>query len=224
MKRFIKSTAKVICLLSLSTVWATSCSTNSPEFAEELNILADTNQNNGLDTATFGGGCFWCTEAIFEMVDGVEEVKSGYSGGESINPTYKEVCSGFGGHAEVVQVVYDPTTISYVELLQIFWETHDPTTINQQGADKGMQYRSVIYYHNDNQKKEAEDLKNKLGDEHIWTDPIVTEISSYSSFFDAEKYHQDYYTDNKAQGYCQFVITPKVEKFKKVFADKLKQN
>ena len=177
----------------------------------------------GLETATFGSGCFWCTEAIFLNVNGVEQVVSGYSGGKVKNPTYKEVCSGLTGHAEVVQLLYDPKKISYDELLEIFWKTHDPTTLNRQGADEGTQYRSVIYYHNDEQKKLAESYKKKLDEAGAFNGPIVTEISPSSTFYKAEDYHQNYYNLNNNAPYCSFVIQPKLEKFKKVFKQKLKQ-
>lgn len=179
-------------------------------------------EKNNLTKATFGSGCFWCTEAIFENVNGVTDVVSGYSGGKVFNPTYEQVCSGTTGHAEVVQLTYDSVVVSYVELLEIFWKTHDPTTLNRQGADVGTQYRSVIFYHNDEQKEKAKYYKDKLNKEGIWNNPIVTEISQIENFFEAEKYHQNYYENNPNQGYCSFVITPKLEKFKKIFKDKLK--
>lgn len=179
-------------------------------------------EKNNLTKATFGSGCFWCTEAIFENVNGVTDVVSGYSGGKVFNPTYEQVCSGTTGHAEVVQLTYDSVVVSYDELLEIFWKTHDPTTLNRQGADVGTQYRSVIFYHNDEQKEKAKYYKEKLNKEGIWNNPIVTEISPIENFFEAEKYHQNYYENNPNQGYCSFVITPKLEKFKKIFKDKLK--
>jgi peptide-methionine (S)-S-oxide reductase len=172
--------------------------------------------------ATFGSGCFWCTEAVFELVKGVVKVESGYSGGSVPNPTYETVCSGLTGHAEVVRVYYDLSVISYEQLLEIFWTTHNPTTLNRQGADVGTQYRSVIFYHDEEQKKLAEEYKKKLDDAKIWENPIITEISPFTKFYKAEDYHQNYYDNNPYQGYCSFVITPKIEKFKKVFADKIK--
>lgn len=180
-------------------------------------------ENVKTDTATFGSGCFWCTEAIFERVNGVLDVVSGYSGGHVDNPTYEEVCNGTTGHAECTQITFNPDIISYDELLEIFWKTHDPTTLNRQGNDAGTQYRSVIFFHNEEQKQKAEYYKQKLGEEKIWKDPIVTEISPSTKFYKAEKYHQDYYENNPYQGYCAFVITPKIEKFEKVFKDKLKK-
>jgi peptide-methionine (S)-S-oxide reductase len=176
-----------------------------------------------LALATFGSGCFWCTEAIFLQIRGVEKVESGYSGGKVKNPTYKEVCSGLTGHAEVIQVSYDPKVVSYEELLEIFWKTHDPTTLNKQGADEGTQYRSVIYYHDDEQKKAAVFYKEKLDKSGAFNNPIVTEISPYTVFYKAEDYHQNYYNLNGSAPYCSYVIQPKVEKFKKVFAEKLKK-
>jgi peptide-methionine (S)-S-oxide reductase len=176
------------------------------------------------ETATFGAGCFWCVEAVFSRVKGVSEVKSGYSGGNVKNPTYKEVCSGNTGHAEVCQLSYDPGKIGYLELLEIFWKTHDPTTLNRQGNDIGTQYRSVIFYHNDNQRKKAEEMKSRLNKEGIWPNPIVTEIRAFEVFYPAEDYHDDYYENNPSQPYCSFVITPKIEKFEKTFKDYLNGN
>lgn len=178
--------------------------------------------HSGLETATFGSGCFWCTEAIFLSVDGVTEAASGYSGGKVKNPTYKEVCSGLTGHAEVVQLTYDPKKISYDDLLEIFWLTHDPTTPDQQGADVGTQYRSTIFYHSDEQKKRAEDFKTRLTEEGAFEKPIVTEITPASTFYKAEADHQNYYSLNNNAPYCAYVIQPKVEKFKKAFKNKLK--
>lgn len=174
------------------------------------------------ETATFGAGCFWCVEAVYQQLKGVIKVTSGYSGGARENPTYDQVCSGATGHAEVCQIVYDPSVISYKELLEVFWTVHDPTTLNRQGADVGTQYRSVIYYHNDEQKQLAEHYKAELDKSGAFKDPVVTEISAYTKFYSAEKYHQDYYNNNKNQPYCSFVIEPKLDKFKKVFKDKLK--
>lgn len=175
------------------------------------------------DTATFGAGCFWCVETIFQNVKGVSSVKSGYSGGTTKNPTYKEVCSGTTNHAEVCQIIYDPKIISFEDLLEVFWQTHDPTTINRQGADVGTQYRSVIFYHNQNQKDLAEKYKSKLNQQKVFNTPVVTEITPFTKFYEAEDYHQDYYELNKNQPYCQMVIRPKLEKIKKVFEDKLKK-
>ena len=177
----------------------------------------------GLQLATFGSGCFWCTEAVFQQIEGVDKVESGYAGGHVKNPTYKEICSGLTGHAEVIQLTYNPKKISYTELLEIFWQTHNPTTLNKQGADEGTQYRSVIFYHTPEQKKIAEDYKNELQNENIFHKPIVTEISDAPTFYKAENYHQDYFNLNESAPYCSFVILPKLEKFKKVFKEKLKK-
>jgi peptide-methionine (S)-S-oxide reductase len=181
------------------------------------------NNQNELQAATFGSGCFWCTEAVFERLKGVESVLSGYSGGSVKNPTYEEVCRGNTGHAEVIQITFNPEIISYDELLEIFWKTHDPTTLNRQGADIGSQYRSVIFYHNEEQKKKALAYKAEISSAGIWKDPVVTEIVPFEEFFEAEKYHQDYYANNPDAGYCAFVITPKLEKFEKIFKKKLKK-
>lgn len=176
------------------------------------------------DTATFGTGCFWCTEAIFEQLNGVLNVTSGYSGGEVANPTYKEVCTGETGHAECVQVVYEPAKISFDELLQVFFQVHDPTSLNRQGADVGTQYRSAIFFHNKEQKEKAEYYKEELNKSGAYNKPIVTEITAFSKFYPAENYHQEYYELNKnTNPYCSVVIRPKLEKFEKVFANKLKR-
>ncbi|MEZ6137992.1 MAG: peptide-methionine (S)-S-oxide reductase MsrA [Pirellulaceae bacterium] len=172
------------------------------------------------EVATFGGGCFWCVEAVFENVKGVSDVVSGYEGGRTRNPSYKQVCSGVTGHAEVCQITYDPEQVSFAELLEIFWKTHDPTTLNQQGADYGTQYRSVVFYHNDEQKEVAEKYKKKLDEAGAFDNKIVTEITRTRKFYVAEDYHQDYYRLNPGAGYCANVVRPKVEKFKKAFADK----
>ena len=176
-----------------------------------------------LKKATFGSGCFWCTEAVFERLNGVHSVVSGYAGGAVENPTYEEVCNGTTGHAEVTQITYDPAVITFDELLEVFWKTHDPTTLNRQGNDVGPQYRSVIFYMDEEQKQLAEKYKEELDKSGAWDKPIVTEISPLTNYFEAEDYHQDYYKNNPNQGYCTFVIAPKVEKFEKVFKDKLKK-
>ncbi len=176
-----------------------------------------------METATFGTGCFWCTEAIFDRLEGVTEVLPGYSGGEESNPNYKLICSGTTKYAEVVQIKFNPEVIAFDELLEIFWSIHNPTTLNRQGADVGPQYRSVIFYHNENQKEKAELYKQKLLNAKVWGNPVVTEISPFVSFYKAEKEHLDFYKNNPANGYCSFVITPKIEKFEKVFSKKLKK-
>jgi len=211
-------------ILVLATIVATtisSCGQSNPN--KEASMSENSLSEKSLETATFGSGCFWCTEAIFLNVDGVSKVESGYAGGKVKNPTYKEVCSGLTGHAEVVQLKFDPKVISYDELLEIFWQTHDPTTLNQQGNDVGTQYRSVVFYHNEDQKKAAEYYKNKLEEEKVFDNRIVTEITAYPGFYKAEDYHQNYYNLNKSEPYCSYVITPKLDKFKKVFKDKIKR-
>ncbi len=175
------------------------------------------------DTASFGNGCFWCTEAIFQQVEGVISVESGYMGGDVDNPTYKDVCTGTTGHAECLNIVYDPKKISFDELLEIFWQTHDPTTLNRQGNDMGTQYRSVIFYHNEEQKSTAEKYKEALNKSGAFERPIVTTLEPISTFYKAEDYHQDYFIQNGNAPYCQFVVRPKVEKFQKVFKSKLKK-
>ena len=177
-----------------------------------------------VEVATFANGCFWCTEAIFEELEGVIRATSGYTGGEVVNPTYKEVCGGQTGHAECLQITYDPAKISFDELLAVFWETHDPTTLNRQGADAGTQYRSGIFYHNQEQKEKAEKYKAALDKSGAFNKPIVTEITAFTKFYPAEDYHQQYFENNEnANPYCKIVIKPKLDKFRKVFKDKLKQ-
>lgn len=175
-----------------------------------------------LEVATLGSGCFWCIEAIYQDLKGVYEVKSGYSGGFVKMPSYRQVTSGTTGHAEVIQFFYDPKIISFEDILEVFWSTHDPTTLNRQGADVGPQYRSAVFYHNEEQKEIAEFYKKRLNESGAFNRPIVTEITSFSNFYVAEDYHQNYFKDNGMQPYCQFVIRPKLEKFKEAFADKLK--
>lgn len=176
------------------------------------------------DTATFGTGCFWCTEAVFQSLKGVQKVTSGYAGGNVVNPSYEQICTGTTGHAEVCQLIYDPAIISYDELLEVFWKIHDPTTLNKQGNDVGTQYRSAIFYHNKEQQNKALHYKSLLDKSGAWDKPVVTAIEPHTTFYSAEAYHQNYYNNNTKQGYCQFVIRPKLEKFKQVFKDKLKKN
>ena len=171
--------------------------------------------------ATLGAGCFWCVEAIFQDLKGVSKVESGYSGGHVSNPTYREVCSGLTGHAEVIRVTFDPAVISFKEILEVFFTVHDPTTLNRQGADSGTQYRSAIYYHSPEQKTVAEAVKQSM--QSIWDDPIVTEVSAFETFYKAEDYHQNYFKDNPNQPYCSIVIAPKVKKFRQQYQEKLKQ-
>lgn len=209
----------------ISAFGASNGSRKQAKASTDFSTNEQPTMNDNLTKATFGSGCFWCTEAIFLRVKGVEKVTSGYSGGTVKNPSYKEVVSGNTGHAEVVQIAYDPEVIGYDELLEIFWKTHDPTTLNRQGADVGTQYRSVIFYHNEQQKKQAEHYKKELDQAGIWSDPIVTEITAFDAFYPAEDYHQDYYAANAGSNpYCSVVITPKVEKFEKVFKDKMKES
>lgn len=187
----------------------------------EKNVSLETSGSN-IDTATFGAGCFWCVEAIFQRMNGVIQVKSGYTGGAIKNPTYKEVCSGLTGHAEVCELLYDKTKVSFDELLEVFWKTHDPTTPNQQGNDHGTQYRSAVFYHNDEQKELAEKYKKELNASNAYPKPVVTEITPAVTFYEAENYHQDYFNANGSQPYCKFVIQPKIDKFEKIFKDKAK--
>jgi peptide-methionine (S)-S-oxide reductase len=183
------------------------------------------NYSGKTDTATLGTGCFWCTEAIFDQLEGVLEVTSGYAGGKNENPTYYEVSSGETGYAECVQIIYDPAKISFDELLEVFWQVHDPTTLNRQGADVGTQYRSVIFYHDDEQKQKAEKYKTELDKSGAFNNPIVTTLEPFTRFYAAEDYHQEYYANNKNKNpYCSIVIKPKLEKFEKVFKNKLKKN
>lgn len=181
-------------------------------------------QQKKLQKATFGNGCFWCSEAVFDRLEGVTVVRSGYEGGMIPNPTYDEVCSGLTGHAEVIEVTFDPAKITYDELLNVFWKTHDPTTLNRQGADVGTQYRSVIFYHNDEQKQIADQYKAELNKTNAFGKPVVTTVEKAQTFYVAEKYHQDYFKNNKDQPYCRVVILPKLDKLEKVFKDKLKKN
>lgn len=211
MKRII-----IIFAILISTTACTNADEKTKHVDKEI-------MSNSIDTAIFASGCFWCTEAIFQELNGVEKVESGYIGGKNPNPTYEEVCTGSTGHAEATRIYYNPEIINFKELLEVFWKTHDPTTLNRQGNDVGTQYRSGIFYLSEEQKDLAEEYKQKLEDAGIYENPIVTEITPASEFFVAENYHQNYYNQNGNQPYCSFVITPKVEKFKKVFEDKLKK-
>ena len=187
-----------------------------------LNLMGIHGMKDKYEIATFGGGCFWCVEAIFERVKGVQTVESGYSGGTVANPDYKIVTSGTSGHAEVVQITFDPDVVSYLELVEIFFKTHDPTTLNRQGADVGTQYRSIVLYHSDEQFRIVQEIIKELDSEGIWSDPVVTELAPFEKFYSAEDYHQEYFENNPNMGYCRLVINPKVEKFEKVFKEKLK--
>ncbi|TXE11377.1 peptide-methionine (S)-S-oxide reductase MsrA [Algoriphagus aquimarinus] len=176
----------------------------------------------GLNLITLGAGCFWCIEAVFQRLEGVDKVVSGYAGGFIENPTYNAICTGTTGHAEVIQAYYNPTMISLSDLLEVFWATHDPTTLNRQGADVGPHYRSSIFYHSSEQEILAKNMKTQLDDSKVFDSPLVTEITAFTNFYPAENYHQDYYNQNGAQPYCQFVIKPKVDKLKKFFSQRLK--
>jgi peptide-methionine (S)-S-oxide reductase len=186
--------------------------------ANDTTIVAPSGKT---EIATLGAGCFWCVEAIFQDLKGASKVESGYSGGHVDNPTYREVCSGLTGHAEVIQVTFDPAVISFKEILEIFFVTHDPTTLNRQGADAGTQYRSAVFYHSPEQRTVAEEVKTSM--QSVWDDPIVTEIAEFDKFYKAEDYHQNYYKDNPNQPYCSIVIAPKVKKFRQQYQAKLKQ-
>lgn len=214
----------ILVLTIFSTVILQGCqeSKNENEIKNKKNMSEV--QNKNLTTATFASGCFWCTEAIFERVKGVYSIESGYTGGTIENPSYQQVSNGNTNHAEAIQLMFDSTEITYDELLEIFWKTHDPTTLNKQGADTSTQYRSAVFYHNEEQKRKAEFYKNELNKAGLWKDPIVTEIVPFNKFYKAEDYHQDYYENNPNQGYCAYVITPKVEKFEKIFKSKLKKD
>jgi len=177
---------------------------------------------NNFEKATLGGGCFWCTEAVYKELNGVVEVQPGYSGGHVKNPAYREVCNGTTGHAEVVQITYDPQIVSFSEILEVFFMTHNPTTLNRQGNDVGTQYRSAIFYHSEEQKQTAEKVIGLFEEEKVYEDPIVTEVTAFDAFYKAEDYHKNYFEKNKTQPYCQFIVAPKVEKFRKIFKEKLK--
>lgn len=206
----------------IAIILLTGCQ-NQAQSLREISNSTNMQSNIATDTATFGTGCFWCTEAVFESLEGVISATSGYSGGNVADPTYEQVCSGNTGHAECIQVVYDSKKISYDDLLQVFWESHDPTTLNKQGADVGTQYRSVIFYHNPQQKQLAESYKQKLNNENTFGKPVVTEIKAATTFYPAENYHQEYFKLNGHAPYCQFVIQPKVEKIRKIFSSKIKK-
>ncbi len=206
--------------LSFLAIMSVGCMEQRKQSTMNENILEG--DAKFIDTATFGTGCFWCTEALFERLDGVKNVVSGYAGGEVENPTYEQVSTGTTGAAEVCQIAFDPTVISFEELLKVFWEVHDPTTLNRQGNDIGTQYRSVIFFHNKQQEDLAREYKDRVDKSGAWDNPIVTAIEPYSTFYEAENYHQDYYINNMRQPYCQYVIKPKMDKFEKAFEDKLK--
>ena len=201
-----------------------SCKAETPQthiLTKDMSIKPEFTDTTAV--ATFGAGCFWCVEAIFQDLNGVYSVESGYMGGEKKDPTYKEVCTGTTGHAEVCRIVYDPRLLTFKDLLEVFWQTHDPTTLNKQGNDAGTQYRSAIFYYSEEQKKEAEFYTSELDKSGAFSDPIVTTLEPVDTFYPAEEYHQNYFNQNGDQPYCSFVIKPKVEKFKKAFSSRLKQ-
>jgi peptide-methionine (S)-S-oxide reductase len=206
-------------LVILALFLVSGCKSNTSKTYKQMDL-----NTNGIktDTATFAAGCFWCVEAVFQELKGVFSVTSGYTGGKIKNPSYREVSAGVTGHAEACEIIYDPKVISYDELLEAFWGSHDPTTLNRQGADQGTQYRSAIFYHNENQKQLAEAYKSKLNSEKAFDKPVVTEINPATTFYKAEDYHQNYFNENGNAPYCTYVIIPKLEKFRKVFKDKLK--
>jgi len=217
---------RISALLAFAMQLTACAQNNNYEKSNTFNKMNNTNpgtQQHKTEVATFAAGCFWCVEAQYQQLKGVEKVESGYIGGHIENPTYKQVCTGETGHAEACNIYYDPAVISYDELLAAFWVAHDPTQLNRQGNDVGTQYRSAIFYHNEEQKQKAEEYKRKLDEEKAFSGPIVTEISPYTKFYKAEDYHQNYYNDNQSQGYCVFVVKPKMDKFRKVFKDKLKE-
>ena len=226
---------KYFLIFSLFTTLALGCSLTGKTSSgkqekktEENNIERQTQSKmtdtTKLEKATLAGGCFWCIETIFQDLKGVEKVESGYSGGTTKNPSYQEVCTGTTGHAEVIQISFDPSVISFEQLLTVFFHVHDPTTLNRQGADAGTQYRSAIFYNNDEQRKTAEKVKEDITKSGLWDDPIVTEITAFDTFYKAEDYHQNYYKDNPEKSYCSYVIAPKVKKFYKEFGYLLKEN
>ena len=209
----------IIGLLFLSL----ACTSQVKDKTTHKNEMNKMKTIENLKYATFGGGCFWCTEAIFDQLKGVIKVESGYSGGHIKNPAYREVVTGRTGHAEVIHITYNPTIISFEELLDIFFNTHNPTTLNQQGADKGTQYRSAVFYHDEEQERATDKMIKALDVAQIFEDKIVTEVTEFEAFYVAEEYHQDYFVNNRSQGYCQIVINPKLEKFQKQYKDKLKK-
>ncbi|MFM8457214.1 MAG: peptide-methionine (S)-S-oxide reductase MsrA [Ignavibacteria bacterium] len=215
--KFIHS--MIFLLISLASCKAEIPQTNISK--EDMSITPEFTDTTAV--ATFGAGCFWCVEAVFQDLNGVYSVESGYMGGKKQDPTYKEVCTGMTGHAEVCRIIYDPRILTFKDLLEVFWQTHDPTTLNRQGNDVGTQYRSAIFYYSEEQKNEAEFYKSELDKSGAFSDPIVTTLEKVDRFYPAEDYHQNYYNQNGDQPYCAFVIKPKVEKFKKAFSSRLKQ-
>lgn len=212
----------IIAVICITVIGLKLFNKNGQKITESGELSDSKGEKNILETATLAGGCFWCIETIFDDLKGVDKVISGYSGGVTKNPTYEEVCSGNTGYAEAVQITFDPSVISYEQLLEVFFHIHNPTTLNKQGADVGTQYRSAIFYNNEEQKKTAESVKEKIGKSGLWEDPIVTEITEFKEFYSAEDYHQDYYNNNKEKSYCSIVIAPKVSKFYKEYKHLLK--
>jgi methionine-S-sulfoxide reductase len=216
-------------LTTASIAYEETNDTNNKYMAVNSNLIdqapekSPAGSSSSIDTLTLGGGCFWCVDAVYKMLDGVLSVESGYSGGKVKDPTYQEVCTGLTGHAEVVQVTFDNTKTSIDEILKVFFTVHDPTTLNRQGNDVGTQYRSVIFYRNDNQRRIAKSIIDDLNNEHVYLKPIVTQLVPFTKFYKAEDYHQDYYNKNKEAPYCRLVIQPKIEKFEKAFKDRIKK-
>lgn len=217
----MRNTIKGLSLI-LSFVFSSCTAKEKPIVKEEFKEPVKVKVKEGMEVATLAGGCFWCTEAVFLEIKGVEKVVSGYIGGKTINPTYKEICTGETGHAEAIQITFNPKEVAYEDLLEIFFGTHDPTTLNRQGADVGTQYRSEIFYHSEDQKTKAENYIQLLEKEKLYDKKIVTKVSSATVFYPAEDYHQNYYNQNLSQGYCQMVIAPKLEKLRKYYKSKLK--
>ena len=217
----MRNTIKGLSLV-LSLIFSSCTAKEKPFVKEEFKEPVKVKVKEGMDVATFAGGCFWCTEAVFLEIKGVEKVVSGYIGGKTVNPTYKDICTGETGHAEAIQITFNPNEVAYEDLLEIFFGTHDPTTLNRQGADVGTQYRSEIFYHSEAQKTKAENYIQLLEKEKLYDKKIVTKVSSATVFYPAEDYHQNYYDQNSSQGYCQMVIAPKIEKLRKYYKSKLK--
>lgn len=217
----MRNTIKGLSLV-LSLIFSSCTAKEKPVVKEEFKEPVKVKVKEGMEVATFAGGCFWCTEAVFLEIKGVEKVVSGYIGGKTINPTYKEICTGETGHAEAIQITFNPNEVAYEDLLEVFFGTHDPTTLNRQGADVGTQYRSEIFYHSEAQKTKAENYIQLLEKEKLYDKKIVTKVSSATVFYPAEDYHQNYYNQNSSQGYCQMVIAPKLEKLRKYYKSKLK--
>lgn len=216
-RKFFRNFSTLLAFLMLTI----SCAQNKTE--KESKKMENKEQMGTTELATFGAGCFWCVEAVFQRLEGVIKIESGYSGGKIKNPSYREVCEGTTGHAEVCRIEFDPKKISFAELLEVFWKTHDPTTLNRQGNDHGTQYRSVIFYHSEEQKELAQKYKDEINKSGAYPNPVITEISPLINYFPAEDYHQNYFNQNGSEGYCRYVIQPKVEKFEKIFGKKLKR-